>query len=87
MECLGDSFYDYCRFLNGGFELSETHRLPCGSDGKESACNGGALSLIPGSGRAPGDENVYPLWYSCLKNSMVRGAWWDTVHGVSKSWT
>ena len=29
----------------------------------------------------------YPLQYSCLENSMDRGAWWVTVHGVAKSWT
>ena len=37
---------------------------------------------IPGSGRSPGEENGNPLQYSCLKNSMDRGAWWATVHGV-----
>ena len=41
-----------------------------GSDGKESACNGGNLDLIPGSGRSPGERNGNPLQYSCLENSM-----------------
>ena len=45
------------------------------------------LSLIPGSGRSPGGENGNPLKYSCLENTMDRGAWWATVHGVAKSWT
>ena len=40
---------------------------------------------IPGSGRAPGEGNSNPLQYSCLENSMDRGAWWATVHGVTKS--
>ena len=40
---------------------------------------------IPGSGRSPGVGNGNPLQYSCLKNSMKRGAWWVTVHGVAES--
>ena len=44
-------------------------------------------SSIPGSGRSPGRESGYPLQYSCLENPMDRGAWWATVHGVSKSQT
>ena len=42
---------------------------------------------IPRSGRSPGEGNGNPLQYSCLENSMDRGAWWATVHGVSKSQT
>ena len=49
--------------------------LPGGSDGKESACNAGDPGSIPGSGRSPGEENGYPLQYSCLENAMDRGAW------------
>jgi len=45
-----------------------------GSDGKASACNAGDPSLIPGSGRAPGEGNGNPLQYSCLENSRDRGA-------------
>ena len=41
----------------------------------------------PGSGRSPGEGNGNPLQYSCLENSMDRGAWWATVHGVTKSRT
>ena len=43
------------------------------------------VGLIPGSGRSPGVRNGNPLQYSCLENSMDRGAWWATVHGVTKS--
>ena len=43
--------------------------------------------MIPRSGRSPGEGNGYPLQYSCLGNPMDRGAWWATVHGVSKSHT
>ena len=53
-----------------------------GSDGKESACSAGDSGLIPESRRTPGEKNGYPLQYSCLENSMVRGAWWSTVHEV-----
>ena len=61
--------------------------FPGGSDSKESACNTGNLGSIPGSGRSPGEGKGYPLQYSCLENSMDRGAWWVTVHGVSESQT
>ena len=39
---------------------------------------------ISGSGRSPGEENGYPLQYSCLENSMDRGDWQATVHGVAE---
>ena len=41
--------------------------------------------LAPGSGRSPGEGNGNPLQCSCLENSMHRGAWWATVHGVTQS--
>ena len=53
----------------------------------KTAWNAGDPDLIPGSGRFPGEGNGYPLQYSCLENSMDRGAWRATVHGVQKSWT
>ena len=53
-----------------------------GSDGKESACNAGDLGSIPRSGRSPGKGIGNPLQYSCLENSMGRGACWATVHGL-----
>ena len=42
---------------------------------------------IPGSGRSPGEGNGNPLQYPCLENSVDRGTWWATVHGVTKSRT
>ena len=42
---------------------------------------------IPGLGRPPGKGNGYPLQYFFLENSMEKGAWWATIHGVSKSQT
>ena len=64
-----------------------SHGLPRGSDGKKSTCDAGDLGLIPGSERSPGEGNGYPIQYSHLENSMERGAWWATVHGVTKSRT
>ena len=61
--------------------------FPGDSDGKESACNAGDLGSIPGLERSPGEAHGYPLWYSCLENSMDRGAWWAIVHGVIKNQT
>ena len=55
-----------------------------GSDGKESACNTGGLGSIPGSGISLGERNGYLFQYSCLGNSMDRGAWQSTVYGVTK---
>ena len=61
--------------------------FPDGSVSKESACNAGDLGLIPGLGRSPGEGPSNPLQYSCLENPINRGAWWATVHGVTKSQT
>ena len=44
------------------------YSIPGGSDGRESACNEGDLSLIPGLGKSPGGGHGTPLQYSCLKN-------------------
>ena len=56
--------------------------FPCGSAGKESACNSGDLGSIPGLGRYPGEGKGYPLQYSGLENSMD-----CVVLGVAKSQT
>ena len=61
--------------------------FPGSSDGKEYARNVQDLGSIPGLERSPGEGNDYPLQYSCLENSMDRGAWRTIVHGVSKSQT
>ena len=42
------------------------------------------VGLIPGSGRSPGGGHGNPLQYSYVKNLLDRGAWWATVHGVTK---
>ena len=62
--------------------------FPGGSDGKEHTCNSGDPGSIPESGRFPVEGNVYPLQYSCLKNSMDRRTWHGLCdHEVTKSWT
>ena len=58
-----------------------------GSDGKESASSAGELGSISGWERSPPEGNGNPTQYSCLENSMDRGASGATVHGVAKSWT
>ena len=69
-------------------ELDTTWCLfPGGSAGKESACSAGDLGSIPGSGRSPGEGNGKSLQYSCLENPMDGGAWWATVHRLTKSRT
>ena len=59
--------------------------FPGGSEVKASTCNVGDLGSIPGSGRSPAEGNGNPLQYSSLENPMDGGAWWATVHGVTKS--
>ena len=54
---------------------------------KESACNAGDLGSIPAMGRSPGEGNGHSFQDSCLENSMGRGAWQATVHGVARSRT
>ena len=56
--------------------------IPCGSAGKEYACNAGDLASIPGLGRFPGEGKGYPLQYSVLEKSMN-----CIVHWVTKSHT
>ena len=56
-----------------------------GSDGKETACNAGDPSSIPGLGRSPGEGNGNPFQYSYLESPMDRGAWWATVHRIAES--
>ena len=53
--------------------------LPWWLSGEESTCNAGDTGSIPGLGRSPGAGSGNPLQYSCLENSMDRGAWWARV--------
>ena len=64
--------------------------FPGDVSGKEPICNAGDIrdaSSIPGLGRSPGEGNGNPLQYSCLENSIDRGAWLATVYGVAKTST
>ena len=65
-------------------ETNSAQGFPCGSDGKESTCNVEDLGLIPGLERSREERNGNPLQYSCLENSMDKGAWWAVVHGGHK---
>ena len=55
------------------------------SDGKESDCSVRYMSFIPGLGRSPGGGHGNPLQFSYLENSMDRGGWGATDHGLAKS--
>ena len=83
---------DWKRITRGNLKWNWHHLrddldFPGGSDGKESAWNAGDAGSNAGLGRCPGKGNGNPLQYSCLGNSMERGSWWVTVHGVLKSQT
>ena len=88
---ISDWFMDALGRFGGPFWfLAQTDSLlwwTCGLDGKEYACNARDPGLIRGTGRSLAEGNGNPLQYSCLENSMDRGAWQAIVHGVSKSWT
>ena len=57
--------------------------FPGGSAVRNLHANSGDTGLIPGWERSPGEGDGNPFQYSCLENSMDRGAWWVTVHGVT----
>ena len=67
----------------GGNEI----KISLGFPVAQTVKNTGDPGSFPGSGRSPGEGNSNPLQYSCLENSIDRGAWWATVHGAAKSWT
>ena len=73
-----DTFYN----MDAGFPGGSLVKNPPANAG-----DAGGLGLIPGLGRSPGGGSGNPLQYSHLENSMDRGAWWATVHGVAKSQT
>ena len=61
--------------------------LPWWLSCKESSCQCRRCCFNPWVGRSPGEGNGNPLQYPCLENPMDKGAWWATVHGVTKSQT
>ena len=83
--CLFIRYIYFYLFIS--LSLHSYKSFSCGSEGEESACNVGDPCLTFGLGRSPGEGNGNPLQYSCLENSMNRGAWQATVHGATESWT
>ena len=77
------SVFEAVLLIELGQRRLESEGFPCGSDGKNPSANAGDVGLIPGSGRYPGEGNGNPFQYSCLENSMERGAWWATVIRVT----
>ena len=73
----GHSFNTYCVLCEG---------FPSGSVVKTLPDNAGDVGSIPGLGTSPGGGDGHPLQYSCLENSMNKGALWAAVHGVPKKW-
>ena len=59
--------------------------FPGNSNDNKSVCNEGDLGSVPGLGRSPGEGHANPFLYSCLENSMDRGAWRAPVHGVQRT--
>ena len=74
---------EFCLLWSSG-DIRSGAGLPWGLSGKESTCQCMRRGFGPWSGKIPGEGNDYPLQYSSLENSMDRGAWWATVHGVVK---
>ena len=77
--------HDLCRGIKtikatSATALALSAGFPGGSGSTESVCNAGDASSLPGLGGSPGEGNGNPLHYSCLENSMYRGAWQATVH-------
>ena len=75
------------RFHFGKYGITKTVSYKGGPVVKNLLANtgdAGDQGSISSSGRSPGEGNGNPLQYSCLENSMGRGDWWATVHGVAK---
>ena len=75
-----------CPGSHAGSAILAASAFPGGASGKESACQAGDVrdvGSIRGWGRSPEVGNGNPLQFSCLKNSLDRGTWQDTVHGVA----
>ena len=78
-------FYDHPCKSQAENNIELLH-FPGGASGKESTC-WCRRRKRHGLGRSPGVGNGNSFQYSCLENSMDRGAWWAIVHGVAKSQT
>ena len=91
MECFGNekrkSGLAAWEVWGDGRGMQGGEGFPGGSEVKASASNVGDLGSNPWLGRSPREGNGNPFQYSCLGNPMDGGAWWATVHGVTKSRT
>ena len=67
--------------------ITQDMGFPAGSVAKDLPANAGDVGSIPESGKSPGEGNGNPLQYPCLESPTDRGAWWATVHGVTKRQT
>ena len=83
VSCIGRRILYHC----AAWKATLRYSIPGGSDSKESTCSMGNLGSIPGLGRSVGGGHGNPLQCSCLENTMDRGVWWATSHGVTKSRT
>ena len=81
MQSIGSLYEETFEVVKGSLEASLVAQW------ERITCNAGDLGLIPALGRLRGGGNDYPLQCSCLENSMDRGAWQATAHGVAKSQT
>ena len=67
--------------------ITQDMGFPACSVAKDLPANAGDVGSIPESGKSPGEGNGNPLQYPCLESPTDRGAWWATVHGVTKRQT
>ena len=77
-------FSEFFYFSFWVFFLNRNKGLSVGSVVNNPPANSGNVGSIPGSGRSPGENNGNRLQHSCLEEPIDRGAWWATVHGVTK---
>ena len=75
---------DTSLYLSIYYILHQNHDFPSGSVIKNPPANAGDVGSTLGLGRPSGEGNDNPLQDSCLGNSMDRGAWKATVHGIAK---
>ena len=76
--------WQHSAYIHGITVLWNHMGLPRWHSGKEATCQCRRYGFYPWMGRSPGGGKGNPLKYSCLENSMDRGAWWATVQGVAK---
>ena len=83
-EVINTKKKEYVHYNKGFQSVTLVRNLSANAGG---AGDPGDAGVILGLGKSPAVENGYPLQYSCLENSMEKGDWQVTVHGIVKSWT